>query len=154
MPMPSTKAGASALEAFLSWRLHRLGKLTERDSADALAQALDLPHGEARCLAAVGEFAPLSVVELAAHANLHKGPASRAAQSLVDRGLISKAASPTDARGVVLRLTPAGRRTWNRVMKLIAERNEAIFGCLTPAEQERMGRWVDRLIAHVQSGER
>ncbi len=148
---PRADSTAPALENFLSWRLHRLGKLTERDTADAVAQLLDLPHGEARCLAAVGRFAPLSVVALAAHANLHKGPASRAAQALADRGLVSKVPSPTDARGVVLTLTPAGRRTWTRVMKLIARRNEDIFGCLSPAEQRQLGKLVDRLIEHAQA---
>ncbi len=142
---------ATELENFLSWRLHRLGKLTDRDTADAVAHMLDLPHGEARCLAAVGRYAPLSVVALAAHASLHKGPASRAAQALAERGLVSKVPSPTDARGVVLTLTPSGRRTWARVMKLIAQRNEDIFGCLSPTEQRQLGKLVDKLIAHAQA---
>lgn len=137
------------LEDFLSWRLHRLAKLTERDTADAVAQLLDLPPGEARCLAAVGRFAPLSVVALAAQANLHKGPASRAAQALADRGLVSKKPSDTDARGVVLTLTPAGRRTWGRVMKLMARSNEAVFGCLSATEQRQLGKLVDKLIEHA-----
>lgn len=151
-PSPQREA-AFAPEAFLSWRLHRLAKFADRDTGDAFAAALDLPAGEARCLAAVGRFAPLSVVELARHANLHKGPASRAAQSLSDRGLVRKAASSTDARGVVLTLTARGRRAWEQVMRVIAERNEAVFGCLSATERRQLGRLVDRLIAHAQLGE-
>ncbi len=49
-----------------------------------------LPHGGRRT------FAPLSVNDLAQKANLNKGQASRAAQSLVEQGLVVKAASPTD----------------------------------------------------------
>ena len=63
------------------------------------------------------------MVALAAHANLHKG----------------------------LTRTPAGRRTWTRVMKLIARRNEDIFGCLSQAEQRQLGKLVDRLIEHAQA---
>ncbi|MFD0667453.1 MarR family winged helix-turn-helix transcriptional regulator [Ramlibacter sp. MAHUQ-53] len=149
--MPSAADNALAPENLLTWRLHRLGKLTEKDTGDALADALDLPHGEARCLAAVGRFAPLSVVELARHANLHKGPASRAAQSLSERGLVRKAACRDDARGVVLTLTGAGRRTWSRVVRVLAQRNEDVFGCLSAAERRQLGALVDRLIANSQS---
>ena len=55
-----------ALQDFLTWRLHRLAKLTDRQSSDAYAQVLGLGVGEARCLAAIGQFAPLSVNDLAA----------------------------------------------------------------------------------------
>jgi DNA-binding IclR family transcriptional regulator len=48
------------------------------------------------CLSAVGAFAPLSVNDLAQQANLNKGQASRAAQALVDQGLVRKEASTTD----------------------------------------------------------
>lgn len=137
------------LDRFLSYRLHQVSKITDRVSSDAYATELGLAVGEGRCLAAVGHFAPLSVVELAARANLHKGPASRAAQALVERGLVSKHASATDGRGVVLSLTPAGRKLWTRVMALIERRNEEIFGCLSASERKQFGAMLDRLVAHA-----
>ena len=82
-----------ALQDFLTWRLHRLAKLTDRQSSDAYAQVFGLGVGEARCLAAIGQFAPLSVKDLAAQANLDKAQASRAAQMLVERDLVLKSAS-------------------------------------------------------------
>jgi len=54
-----------ALDRFLSYRLHQVGKLTDRVSSDAYAAEFGLPVGEARCLAAIGNFAPLSVNQLA-----------------------------------------------------------------------------------------
>ena len=138
-----------ALDRFLSYRLHQVGKLTDRASSDAYASEFGLPVGEARCLAAIGHFDAVSVVELAARANLHKGPASRAAQALAERGLVRKQANTADARGVVLSLTPAGRRLWSRVIALIARRNEEIFGCLSSAERKQLGAMLDRLIAHA-----
>jgi DNA-binding MarR family transcriptional regulator len=138
-----------ALDRFLSYRLHQVAKLTDRASSDAYAAEFGLPVGEARCLAAIGHFDTVSVVELAARANLHKGPASRAAQALVERGLVSKQANEADARGVVLKLTPAGRRLWTQVIELIARRNEEIFGCLSSAERRQLGAMLDRLIAHA-----
>ncbi|MDP1683636.1 MarR family winged helix-turn-helix transcriptional regulator [Hydrogenophaga sp.] len=139
-----------ALQDFLTWRLHRLAKLTDRRSIDAYASVFGLGVGEARCLAAIGQFAPLSVKDLAAQANLDKAQASRAAQMLVDRALVLKSTSETDARGVVLTLTRTGRPLWKRVMKLIEQRNADIFGCLSAAEQRQLEAVFDRLIAHAE----
>lgn len=143
-------AALPALDRFLTYRLHLVNKLTDRFSSDAYADEFGLPVGEARCLAAIGNFAPLSVVELAAKANLNKGQASRAAQALAERGLVSKDASETDGRSVVLAPTPSGRALWNRVMALIARRNDEIFGCLSPAERRQLGGMLDRLITHAR----
>jgi DNA-binding MarR family transcriptional regulator len=138
------------LDQFLTYRLHQVNKITDRASSDAYAQEFGLPVGEARCLAAIGNFAPLSINRLAAKANLDKGQASRAAQALVDRGLVVKEASPSDARGVLLELTAEGRRLWSRVMRLIARRNEEIFGCLSPAEQEQLADLLDRVLENTR----
>lgn len=141
-----------ALDRFLTYRLHQVNKITDKASAEAYAQEFGLPVGEARCLAAIGNFAPLSVNQLAARANLDKGQASRAAQALVDRGLVRKDSSPQDGRGVLLELTPQGRRQWRRVMRVIARRNEEIFGCLTRTEQRQLAALLDRVLVHARPG--
>lgn len=147
----ATRRGTLPLDQFLTYRLHQVNKITDKASTDAYAQELGLPVGEARCLAAIGNFEPLSVNQLAARANLDKAQASRAAQALVDRGWVDKAASETDARGVVLSLSAEGRRWWARVMKLIARRNEEIFGCLSRAEQEQLAVMLERLVEHARA---
>ncbi len=147
-------AETTSLQDFLTYRLHKLNKITDRHSSEAYA-AMGLGVGEARCLAAIGEFAPLSVNDLAARANLNKAQASRAAQMLVERELVLKSASEADARGVVLTPTRSGRALWKKVMRLIAQRNADIFGCLSAAEQRQLETFFDRLIAHShpQGGE-
>lgn len=67
-----------------------------------------LSMSDGRCLAAIAAFAPLSVNELAATANLTKGQASRAAQSLVNQTRVVKSNSTADGRSVVLTLTSEG----------------------------------------------
>ncbi len=137
------------LERTLTWRLHRLHKLTDLQSGRNYAEHAGMSMSDGRCLAAIGSFAPLSVNALAAHAHLTKGQASRAAQALVDAGLVIKTSSDADGRGVVLTLTNAGRDAWQRVMQLIEQRNGEIFGCLGAAEREQLGALLDRLIAHA-----
>lgn len=138
-----------ALERFLTYRLHLVNKLSDRDTFRAYQDELELPLGEARCLAAIGRFAPLSIKDLARAANLDKGQASRSAQSLVERGMVNKTASESDARGVLLTVTPAGQALYERVIRLIEARNREIFGCLSPADQEKFGEILDAVARHL-----
>ncbi len=135
----------------VTFRLHTLAKLTDRVSQQAYVAETGLPLGEGRCLSAIGSFRPLSVIDLAARANLDKGQASRAAQSLVDRGLVRKQASAIDGRGVVLTLSAKGERLWQRVMDLVERRNAEITACLTAAERTQLDRLLDRLVAHARA---
>jgi DNA-binding MarR family transcriptional regulator len=139
---------ASRLDRTLSYRLHLLHKLTDQDSQHAYPREAGLSLSDGRCLATIGTFEPLSVKDLAQRANLDKGQASRAAQALVDQGLVNKQSDRLDARGVVLTLTDAGRVAFARTMDLIQRRNQAIFGCLDEAEQAMLSALLDRLIAH------
>ncbi|WP_027477765.1 MarR family winged helix-turn-helix transcriptional regulator [Curvibacter gracilis] len=145
-----TPVPAMPLERTLTYRLHLLHKLTDLESQRAYLAEAGLPLSDGRCLASIGAFEPLSVNDLAHRANLNKGQASRAAQSLVDQGLVLKQASPTDGRGVVLSLTEAGRSQWRRTMEVIERRNQAIFGALSESDQARLGELFDRLIEHAR----
>jgi len=140
-----------ALERFLTYRLHVLNKITDRDTNRAYLKDCDIPLGEARCLAAIGRYAPLSVNDLARAANLNKGQASRSAQALVDRGLVEKKVSASDGRGVVLAPTDEGLAHYRRIIDLIARRNDEIFGCLSADEQHQLGEMLDRLIGHLHA---
>jgi DNA-binding MarR family transcriptional regulator len=150
MAEPASLRQTRALGATVTFRLHTLAKLTDRVSQAAYLAEAGLPLGEGRCLSAIGSFRPLSVNDLAAAANLDKGQASRAAQSLVDQGLVRKQASPSDGRGVVLTLTAKGERVWQRVMDLVQRRNAEITACLSHAEREQLDRLLDRLVAHAR----
>ena len=145
---PARQRAAAPLDRTLSYRLHLLHKLTDQDSARAYPRQAGLSMSDGRCLAAIGSFEPLSVKDLAQQANLNKSQASRAAQALVDQGLVDKQGHPGDGRGVVLTLTAAGRTAWRRTMALIAQRNRQIAGCLDDAEQATLAALLDRLIEH------
>lgn len=100
-----------ALERFLTYRLHTINKITDRDTNRAYLRDCGIPLGEARCLAAIGRYAPLSVNDLALAANLNKGQASRSAQALVERGLIEKRSRPPTAAASCCRPPPPARRS-------------------------------------------
>jgi len=139
------------LNRTLTYRLHRLHKLTDLESQRAYPAATGLSISDGRCLGAIGAFGPLSINDLARQANLNKGQASRAAQALVDQGLVIKQGVAEDGRGVSLSLTREGEKTWQKTMDMITRRNHEIFGCLSPEEAEVFSRVLDRLIEHAES---
>ncbi len=137
------------LDRTLTHRLHALHKLTDIATARAYQNTLGLSLGDSRCLAAIGALGGaggMSVNDLAHHANLNKSQASRAAQSLIDQGLVTKADSALDGRGVALTLTRQGRATHRRCMALIAQRNDDIFGCLSATQRQTLSTLLDRLL--------
>lgn len=138
------------LDLFLSDRLHRTARLGDRESGAAYEAECGLSLGEARCLAAIGSFAPLSLVDLARSANQDKGHASRSVRSLVERGLVRKSSSASDGRGVVLALTRKGRGLFARTMALIARCDEELFEVLEAAERKTLGRLLDRVCDGLQ----
>lgn len=136
------------LDRSLTYRLHLLHKVSDHDSHQAYLTRLGLSLSEARCLATIGSFQPMSVMDLADKGNLNKGQASRAAQILVDKGWIEKKNNPEDGRGVTLSLTAQGKKLWRQTMALIDARNQAIFKCLTQTERDTLSQLLDRLIEH------
>ena len=150
-PRARRRRSPTPLGESFTHRLHTLQKLTDKVTQAAYLEATGLPLGEGRCLAAVGAFAPLSVKDLARMANVDKAQASRAAQTLVDKGLVSKTVSATDARGVVLRFTPAGEALWHRLMAVVQARNDEIVACLSAAERAQLAELLARLVEHARA---
>lgn len=147
----SSNKSTATLDRTFTHRLHTLSKVTDRVSQIAYQDDAGILFSEGRCLAAIGAFRPLSVNDLANRANLNKAQASRAAQSLVEQGLVLKDASAIDRRGVILTLTKKGDLVWQRVMTVIERRNDEIVSCLSNAERNQLDHLLDRLVAHAKA---
>lgn len=76
----------------------------------------------------------LSVNELAARAMTHQSTASVVLSRLERRGLVLRVRSTVDARSVVLRLTPAGRRVLRRAPSPATSEIVDAIARLTPRE--------------------
>lgn len=143
------RSSTPRLERYFTYRLNTLSKLNDMASQELYLAGGGLSLPETRCLAAVGSFPELTVNQLAFESNLDKGQASRAAQSLVDRGLLTKQASPVDGRSVILSLTPQGKPLWEKVMALIGQRNAELLSCLNKSEQQQLQTYFERMLAHA-----
>lgn len=143
-----------ALERFFTYRLNTLAKLNDMATHALYTAEVGLTLSESRTLSSIGSFPRLTVNQLAFEANLDKGQASRAAQSLVDKGLVEKVASPLDGRSVFLALTPQGKRLWERVIVLVEQRNNELTSCLSEQEYEQLLAMFARMLAHAKASQR
>jgi DNA-binding MarR family transcriptional regulator len=141
-----TRPNAPPLPEFFTYRLHSLKKLTDKATESVYLETLGVTLSDARCVSAVGHFGATSVGDLAVLANLDKSQASRAADSLVKRGIFDKTTHPSDNRAVQLRLSRSGTALCKKILKIVELRNDEICGCLSPIERATLDRLLNRLI--------
>lgn len=93
------------LDEFLPYRLAVAASTVSRLMGRRLAETAKLSISEWRVLSVVGRVGVLSPSAIGAQAAMDKVKVSRAAASLVARGLIKQTQDPNDGRGRLLRLT-------------------------------------------------
>ncbi|QOT77969.1 MarR family winged helix-turn-helix transcriptional regulator [Cupriavidus basilensis] len=140
-----------SLSDFATYRLHRIVKQFDRGIAQAYSETLGLSLSEARTLAAIGEFGPFLVIDLARFANLDKSQASRAADHLIKQGLVRREPSPTDGRAVLISLSAEGKPLFEKIMRIAASRHETLVSALSPKERAVMERALGKLLAQVEA---
>ncbi len=140
MPLPESAAVAAELRA-------ATGKLTRRVKRED-----QMPVGQVAVLGALDRSGAMTTSELAADQRVRPQSMARAVGLLMDQGLITRRAHPTDGRKSLVELSAAGRAL------LEEERGRrtdwlahAIELELTPEERELLARaigLVERLAAH------
>src|SRR5262249_16884668 len=93
---------------------------------------------EARVLYELAQRNKATTTEIAQALGLDHGYLSRILRGFSERGLISKAASPTDRRQSLISLTAKGRLAFAPLDQRSQDDIAAMIGKLTPADQERM----------------
>ncbi len=145
------KGSQAGLDQFLTQRLHTLNKLTERALGELCRDKLDITLPEARVIMAVGAYGPFSIMELARHTHLDKSQASRAAEALINQGLLSRTSSDEDGRVVVVGLTREGSALNRRIMTLARRWNADMAELISDSEHAALERALDKLIAGARA---
>ncbi|MET9053745.1 MarR family winged helix-turn-helix transcriptional regulator [Streptomyces rhizosphaericola] len=140
MPLPESAAVAAELRA-------ATGQLTRRVKREDR-----MPVGQVTVLGALDRSGAMTTSELAADQRVRPQSMARAVGLLMDQGLITRRAHPTDGRKSLVELSAAGRAL------LEEERGRrtdwlahAIESELSPEERELLARaigLVERLAAH------
>ncbi|AOJ74044.1 MarR family transcriptional regulator [Burkholderia ubonensis] len=133
----------------MTYRLHVLTKRSDRGIGEVYRDKLGISLPEARVIAAVGAFGPFSIMDLARHTNLDKSQASRAAEALLQQGLLERSASEADGRIVLIALTPDGRALHRKIMPIVRKWNDGLLGCLSDSERNTFERLLEKVLSHA-----
>jgi DNA-binding MarR family transcriptional regulator len=148
--MPKLNGESFKLEEFLPYKLSVAANRVSRLFARRYSEAYGLSIPEWRVLAMVGRFGTLSPSAVGEWTAMDKVKVSRAAASLVARGMLRQTPDPHDGRGRLLRLTRKGTAIHEGVVPLACELEDQLAGAMSRAEWHSLLKTLDKLATHVQ----
>jgi DNA-binding MarR family transcriptional regulator len=146
---PDLNCEAFRLEDFLPYRLSVAANRVSRMFARRYSEAYGLAIPEWRVLAMVGRFGMLSPSAVGERAAMDKVKVSRAAASLVARGMLRQTQDPEDGRGRLLRLTRKGIAVHQGMVPLACELEGQLAEGMSRTEWNSLLKALDKLNAHV-----
>jgi DNA-binding MarR family transcriptional regulator len=96
------------LTGLVAFKLIHLADTISRAATLVYEKRFGLNNSELRAMIALRDLQPLTIADLSRVGRIDKAWVSRSVANLLDRGLVSREAHPTDQRMALIRLTPAG----------------------------------------------
>jgi MarR family transcriptional regulator, 2-MHQ and catechol-resistance regulon repressor len=143
------EADAAALHEALT-ELVRVYQFRDRDRICCH----DISVTQCYALEALLRRGPSGLNDLAAELYLDKSTASRVVATLERKRYVSRAAHPDDGRAIVLTVTPAGKRLYDRIRMDLIDEAKQLLEDFEPEVREGAARLILRLAraAAVRSG--
>jgi len=89
-------------------------------------------------LTEVGRNGPLTLADLGRRTSLDKGWLSRAVETLVQEGLLTKALGDADRRTIRIALSPAGETRFQQLNETLNAHAERVMALIPSAEREQV----------------
>jgi DNA-binding MarR family transcriptional regulator len=89
-------------------------------------------------LTEVGRHGPMTLADLGGRTSLDKGWLSRAVQTLVQEGLLTKALGDADRRTIRIALSPVGQMRAQQLNETLDAHAERVMARIPPAEREQV----------------
>jgi len=89
--------------------------------------------------------------ELLAVSLLTSGAITNRIDRVEKQGLVERLRSPDDRRGVVVRLTPAGRKLADKAIALHLDQLESIMGTLAPKDRKTADEVLSKLLLSLEA---
>jgi DNA-binding MarR family transcriptional regulator len=147
----SSRTSDFRLEDFLPYRLSVAAESVLHVMARQHLAHSGLAMSEWRLLAAVGRYTVLSPTAAGERTSMDKVKVSRAAASLMARGLLRQTQDPNDGRGRLLRLTRKGSNVYGGVGPTARAIEAALAPGLTKAEWSALQNALGKLNEHALS---
>ncbi|HEX5776914.1 MAG TPA: MarR family winged helix-turn-helix transcriptional regulator [Caulobacteraceae bacterium] len=142
--VPIAKARDLTLDEYLPYRLSIASNAVSKLIARAYEDRFGLTIPQWRLMAVLAEK-PLTQQAIVARTAMDKVTVSRAAQGLVNRHLVGRAAHEADGRSHILALTEQGRELHAEIAPLALAYEAALLSGLTPGEAETLKRLLMRV---------
>jgi DNA-binding MarR family transcriptional regulator len=143
--------GAAVFEVMTE--LLRLYQFRDRDRVDSRGVTVTQTYA----LEVILRRQTVTAKQLARELALEKSTVSRLVEAMVERGLVERVDHPSDARSVLLRATPLGRRLYAEVRREIARENAAALQGLTGTERalfiETLKRFTEAAQRRIRGGD-
>jgi DNA-binding MarR family transcriptional regulator len=139
------------LASFLPFRLAVVSDCVARVFSDNYVESSDLTIPEWRALAVIAEHQELSPTAVGHHTAMDKVKVSRAAQSLVTKGLLRQSQDPRDGRGRLLRLTRKGAAIHARIVPLATRLESMLFDELSRADMVALNRALSKISTRLET---
>ena len=143
--------GLAAVSQFYTFRLNKLSVLLGRQMHEELRARYGLKLADWRTIGVLGEFGPMSLVDVARRGAIDKAQVSRLLPGLIRRGYVARDAHPTDRRRASLRLTGAGWDLYAEILVLGRQRQAWLVEELTDTERTTVVDCLDRLLARIEA---
>ena len=128
-----------------SLRVEILARHSQRYADADFRRRIGLGALQCRIIGLVGSQGPLDLRRLCVETDMEKTYASRLVAKLAGLGLVKKSSDPRDQRSFTIALTPAGRRTYDRIFRIAFERNESWLAVLSPDQRASFFECLDIL---------
>jgi len=133
------------LDQFLPYRLSIVSNRVSAAVASTYQALFGLKIPEWRLVAIIAETEGATQQALGLATRMDKVTVSRAAATLVERGLVERRPNATDQRSHLLSLTDAGRTLYENVAPKALELEAQVFAGFTKAEIASFRAMLDRL---------
>jgi DNA-binding MarR family transcriptional regulator len=136
-----------AMDDSIFFKLVRVVNLTARPFVESIGRAHRLTLNEWRVMLVLASHPGSAAQEVVAHTGLDKMTVSRALGGLQRRGRLVRRKDAHDKRRALLTLSAAGQRVYGQIGVGVKAREQQLFAALSRADQRRLGRTLDTLIA-------
>lgn len=131
-------APAIRLDDYLPYRLSVAANEVSRLVARAYEDRFGITSPQWRILANLAEHGPSTPLEIGRYSVMDKVTVSRAAQGLLQRGLLERRANGADGRSHILAMSAAGVALYEDVAPLAAEFERALLDQWSREDVERL----------------
>ena len=150
---PPPRARALPVDDSIFFKLVRVVNLTARPFSDSIGKAHRLSLNEWRVLVVLANHPRAVASDVAAFTGLDKMSISRAIGGLERQGRVVRKVDAGDRRRILLRLSAGGDRLYERIGVAAKARERSLFSGMTAADQGRLDRLLDRLIANLAAAD-